>query len=975
MRMITILSLLGACRSEVKPNPEPSDEVEVISDLDADGYDTESDCDDNDATINPGEEELCDGVDNNCDGEVDEGVLLTFYLDEDADGFGDAENSMQSCEQGAGYVPNANDCDDGDASVYAGAPEVCDSIDNDCNGEIDENVNFLAYVDSDGDGQGDPELSQMVCEYTEGLVDNSDDCDDANNTVYLDAPEHCDGIDNDCDEEIDEDGETLYYLDQDGDGFGDDQTSMLACSPSENYAAVNGDCDDIEPTINPIAIEICDGVDNNCDGNTDDSTAVGQQTFYYDLDSDGYGDPINSVDSCSQLNSTVLDDTDCDDTDPAVNPAASEICNGIDDDCNTLIDEDDPALSDGIVWGLDLDGDGFGSSSVTVESCTQPSGYVSDMTDCNDLEATAYPGATEICDSIDNDCDGDVDDDDSDTDSSTFTEYYADLDSDGYGDPNNTLSQCDQPSGYLTDNSDCDDTNLAVYPLAIEVCDGLDNDCDGDIDDDDSSLSNALMWGLDLDGDGFGSSSVTVESCAQPSGYVSDMTDCNDLEVTAYPGATEICDGVDNDCDGDIDDDDSNVDTSTMLTYYIDLDGDGYGDATVSMSSCTQPVGYVLDDSDCDDTDPAINPDVLWYADVDLDGYGSSNYTLTACTQPSGYISDGTDCDDTDYNINPAADEVCDSVDNDCDGDIDDDDASLLLDPNNTWYADVDLDGYGNASSTTNSCSQPTGYVSDNTDCNDGDFTINPGATEICDGIDNDCDGASDIGAQGSDPSCAALSCLDILNAAPGSSDDVYWIDPDGSGAYQVYCDMTNGGWTLMMKSMLDNTELIYDASLWDTNTTLNETDFSISGGDNSKYQSYNNLPFSEIRIDMNGYDQSFEFPAQYNSMLAIMTTGGAYVSFPTSAGQAFNPSYWGFSNLGHESYHCYNFGINQDFYGDGGIARLGFQLSQEYGCSHPGTSEGVGLKERNNNDYLNSGRLQWSTEVNYFSPALIFIR
>ena len=164
------------------------------------------------------------------------------------------------------------------------------------------------------------------------------------------------------------------------------------------------------------------------------------------------------------------------------------------DDC----DDNNADINPDSVWYIDLDGDGYGNSSFSFQQCAQPSNYVLDNTDCDDLEATTYIGANEICDGIDNDCDNLVDDDDSDLLITNTNVWYADTDNDGFGDSANSILSCNQPSGYVTNNTDCDDQSADAYPTAQEVCDGIDNDCDNLVDDDDPalSLSSASLWFL-----------------------------------------------------------------------------------------------------------------------------------------------------------------------------------------------------------------------------------------------------------------------------------------------------------------------------------------------------------------------------------------------------------------------------------------------------------------------------------------------
>ncbi len=518
-------------------------------DADGDGYGAGEDCDDSDPAVNPGAEEVCNARDDDCDGEVDEGVTSTWYADADGDGYGDPDGGAEACEAGDGYVADASDCDDGDAAIHPDADEACDGLDNDCDGEIDEDDAADAatwYADADGDGFGDPDNSVAACDAPSGFVAADGDCDDADAAINPDADEVCDGLDNDCDGEIDEDDAVdaaTWYADGDGDGYGDADSTQVACEAPSGFVADNSDCDDSNAAINESADEVCDGIDNDCNG-TADEDALDAVTWYADADGDGYGDADSTQDACTAPSGYVSDATDCDDGDDSINPGATELCGGVDEDCDGVVDEDDAA--DAPTWYADSDGDGYGDASSTTAACSVPSGYVGDDTDCDDGDATVNPGATELCNGIDDDCDGTVDEDDA-ADAST---WYADSDGDGYGDASSTTAACSVPSGYVADDTDCDDGDAAVSPAGAELCNGIDDDCDGTVDEDDAA--DASTWYADSDGDGYGDASSTTAACSVPSGYVADDTDCDDGDATINPAASEAWyDGVDSDCDGD----------------------------------------------------------------------------------------------------------------------------------------------------------------------------------------------------------------------------------------------------------------------------------------------------------------------------------------------------------------------------------------------------------------------------------------
>jgi hypothetical protein len=634
-----------------------------------------------------------------------------YYGDKDRDGFGDLYKALwtpSNVSPPNGYINNSEDCDDNNLSIKPGALEWCDGIDNDCDNKTDEScTNEACYHGL---------IEVFKCIEQSGCQLNDQNCILSHCSIIIYMMGNCEDL--------------SCYLSQIMAGslpFDETWTAeakanyiITKClSPDadlDGFTIKDGDCNDADASVHPDAVEVCgDGIDQDCNG---------RDAVCGDNDGDGY----------------TPETGDCNDNNVRIYPGAQDDeCDGIDNNCNGLIDEDAP------LFYLDADEDGYGNPGISKSFCEgRNDGYVENNGDCNDSDPSIHPYAIEICDDvIDQDCNGsdlscsELTDDDGDGYSEDVGDcndsdpsihpLAAEICGDGIDQNCNGIdASCDDKDedGFTVAEGDCDDNNQFTFPGADEICDGKDNDCDGSIDED----APVSMWFMDADGDGYGNEAEPLESCAPPEGYIDNPGDCDDTDPSIYPGATEICDDKDNNCNGMIDED-----AGTL--WYGDNDGDGFGgEGNYTLRSCNPVDGYADKTGDCNDEDPNIFPGATEICDgIDNNCNGMIDEDLTA---PLSNLTQGVCmgfrkiCDgvngwqEPDYsaitNRYENTEISCDGMDNDCDGQVDEGGVC------------IDLDG--------------DGYPVSGGDCNDNDPTIHPLATEICgDGIDQDCNGSDRV--------------------------------------------------------------------------------------------------------------------------------------------------------------------------------------------------------------------------------------
>ncbi|MBT9557487.1 MAG: thrombospondin type 3 repeat-containing protein [Myxococcales bacterium] len=580
-------------------------------DVDGDGDPNVTDCAPTDPAIGKNATELCNAKDDDCDLAVDEGfpdldqdtladcvdddddadqvpdttdncpvTANTSQTDSDGDGKGDAcEDDLDGDAD-----PDITDCAPNDPTIRHGATEACNGADENCNGIVDEGfpdtdadgVMNCLDLDDDGDDVADFEDvcpldddPEQLDTDTDGKGDACDTDDDQDGTpdvldcgptdpaVSPKATEICNSKDDDCDGVADEAGAsgcTDYLYNGDGDSFGVGTSAQCLCAPKAPFTAVTGgDCNDQNGQVFPGASEVCNGQDDDCDELKDEGAAVGCTDGYVDGDKDGVGTG-DVVCACSGTAGTAAIGGDCNDADASVKPGALELCNGKDDSCNGLTDEQGSLGCQ--AYYKDADQDGTGSSGEIRCLCApdeSASFTAATSGDCNDADAEVAPAHPEVCDLKDNNCNGQLDE-------GVQTTFFLDEDTDGFGASYSSKLACAAPNGFVAKAGDCNDFNGAIYPQAVEACNDVDDDCDGLTDD---GLATQTIY-KDNDGDGYAAQNAAKQQkCNIPVGWVlardadgngSSDWDCSDSDVTMLPGGATICgDGKDNNCDGIID--------------------------------------------------------------------------------------------------------------------------------------------------------------------------------------------------------------------------------------------------------------------------------------------------------------------------------------------------------------------------------------------------------------------------------------
>jgi MYXO-CTERM domain-containing protein len=609
------------------------------------------------------QEELCDDLDNDCDGMTDELFQLVITA-------APCQVGQGVCLRNGVHICSADGLEAVcDAVAGAGTDEDCNGLDDNCDGQTDENLTADCVTD----------LGCQGAKTCNGVDWASSQC-----IGPLPENEVCDGLDNDCNDGIDEDFPTLGQPCSVGQGECE-RAGVLICN--FDGTGVRCNVDPGEPQN-----ELCDGLDNDCDGGIDENFALLGQVCHA-----GQGlCRTEGINVCDQNGSqTVCNAVPAD--------PGQEICDNLDNDCDGVIDDD-------------LENDCSNACGPGTETC-----FLGGWINC-----TAPPAQIEICDGLDNDCDSDIDED---------FPLKGQACTVGQG-------ECENSGSYVCSLSGSDITcSVSQLPPISELCDGLDNDCDGDIDENFTLLGESCIEG--------------IGECQQTGVFVCNGQGSGTMcTAQALNPGLEICDNLDNDCDEDIDE--SLVQDCSSAC--------GAGQETCFMGNwinCTapQPQEEICDngDNDCD-------------SDID-EGFPLKGQACTVglgeCENSGVYVcnavGNGVEC-----GVEPDVpqSELCDDLDNDCDGDIDE---------NFALKGQACTVGLGE-------CQQTGVFVcrgdGSGTECNV--LALDPGV-ESCDNVDNDCDGVVDNGL--------VQSCANNCGSGEETCFEGAWIGCTAPEPFTEVCD------------------------------------------------------------------------------------------------------------------------------------------------------------------------------------------
>ncbi len=653
--------------------------------------------------IAPAAADVCDGKDEDCDGETDEDFdYLGQAIGESCDGVGACGQGVVECAPGVTNLATCSTNPNGSASAVAA--EVCDGLDNDCDGELNEGLTDVADSDCSALGVCGANRQAIVASCT---PEGTWLCDYADVPGYEAAEASCDAVDNDCDGEL---NEGLVFVD----GIGRERVFGQGCDGGDSDQCESGivGCHPNDPTrttcneTGAAQEELCDGVDNDCDGDTDEDyrdTSSNDTQLVNALSPDDNGRFLG--DGCGAgacgggtviCGSTTTLKCSTDPRTPAVPNAPTDVCDGVDNDCDGVVDESYIAGGTVKLQNALLPADNGKAKGVSCGSgecaggtviCGGPATLVC-STDVNGqtTQNGQTVAKTDTCNGKDDNCNGVVDDDFVATTGANRKPLAGAL----YAADNGKIKGVACGIGECIKNAtgggstpgvvQCNAQGTALVcstdsRTTTDVCDNLDNDCDGTDDDPFRSPSGTTLQGAKFASDNGKIKGATCGTGTCTNGRVVCAANKTALVCDSdTKAATDVCDAVDNDCDGTKD------------------EGFLYGQLAVGAS---------------------------------CDGIGACGAGTVVCAS----TTTATCSSNPDGDASQVVDETCDGVDNDCD---DQTDEGIAPSPTTC--------GVGECAGSTGQSSCSGGTLTDS--CN----PLAGATTEICDGLDNDCDGGTDDG-------------------------------------------------------------------------------------------------------------------------------------------------------------------------------------------------------------------------------------